>query len=85
MAVRKTHVKSDKRIKREKEQREAAASSAKRQHRKHRLGSKKQTTVDTRFKVSTALQLCCFDHPADQLACYSSKVKLNGTRISLWT
>lgn len=52
MAVRKTHVKSDKRIKREKEQREQAASSAKRQHsKKHKLGSKKQTTVDTRFKV----------------------------------
>lgn len=53
MAVRKTHVKSDKRIKREKEQREAKASTAKRQYgKKQKLGSKKKTIVDTRFKVS---------------------------------
>lgn len=53
MAVRKTHVKSDKRIKREKEQREAAASTSKRQYsKKQKLGSKKKTIVDTRFKVS---------------------------------
>lgn len=65
MAVRKTHVKSDKRIKREKEQREAAASSARRQQsKKHKLGSKKSVTVDTRFKVSVTRQFFRLDHPS---------------------
>lgn len=63
MAVRKTHVKSDKRIKREKEQREAAAITAKKQHgKKQKLGSKKKTTVDTRFKVSVLRAVCSLDH-----------------------
>lgn len=87
MAVRKTHVKSDKRIKREKERKEAAASGAKRQHsKKHKLGSKKKTAVDTRFKVTTAGYLP-LDHVHSLISTlfHSSKVRQSGTKISLST
>lgn len=75
MAVRKTHVKSDKRIKREKEKREEAASRAKQQKSKKKsLGSKKKTVIDTRFTVSCAV---CLTIDADQLPNFAFPLNLN--------
>lgn len=76
MAIRKTHVRSDKRKKREHEQ-AAIKEAARKKSKKPILGRKQKTTVETSFRASrlhlTAMHCCLHVAP-------SSKASRSGTR-----